>query len=429
MCLLKLSKGLFLKCLLFDLMILLGFNQSWGYDFVADGIYYNILSTIDLTCEVTYQGVESKNFYSGNIIIPSEVTYKGKSLSVTGIGDYAFTRNDNLTSVIIPNSVKFIGRSAFYNLQGLKSLTIPSSVTIIYQDALANCKNLTSISFEDGEDRLVLYPSYNGSKEVSPFAFVGTATSRMSNIYIGRNIDRIPKSTFDDLVNLKTLEIGKYVKGIGYDEMIKVCFYNCTKLININIYCANPPKLYNYSYTNFFSNGVYTNATVRVPKGTLDRYKNDKDWGRFWDIEEGNWESPIILSLALSNFELIFNKGDKTKIDAIIEPVSLNKNVSWTSSNPTVATVDGNGWVKAISDGEAIVTCVTTDGSNLSAKCKIIVNEESGIDTIVPDHSSDIWVFDLYGTLIFKGALKDLSLPKGIYIIREGNMNYKRLIE
>lgn len=52
---------------------------------------------------------------------------------------------------------------------------------------------------------------------------------------------------------------------------------------------------------------------------------------------------------------------------------AYNKSVTWKSSNSKIATVDKNGKVKAIKVGNAIITATSTDGSNVSAQCKIKV--------------------------------------------------------
>lgn len=84
--------------------------QMSAYDFKVDGIYYNMVSSTEKTCEVTY----NYYCYSGDVKIPDKVTYNGETLTVTGIGGSAFERCSNLTSVTIPNSVKSIGSSAFH---------------------------------------------------------------------------------------------------------------------------------------------------------------------------------------------------------------------------------------------------------------------------------------------------------------------------
>ena len=52
---------------------------------------------------------------------------------------------------------------------------------------------------------------------------------------------------------------------------------------------------------------------------------------------------------------------------------AYNKSVTWKSSNSKIATVDSNGKVKALKVGNATITATSTDGSNVSAQCKIKV--------------------------------------------------------
>ena len=68
---------------------------------------------------VVFDCDESK---SGDLIIPSTISYNGTTYSVTSIGEWAFNRCSSLTSVAIPNSVTSIGQSAFYGCNGLTSI-------------------------------------------------------------------------------------------------------------------------------------------------------------------------------------------------------------------------------------------------------------------------------------------------------------------
>lgn len=95
-----------MKRTLLSLMLLVASLASFAYDFEVDGIYYNVLSKDDFTCEVTES--PDKN-YKGRITIPSQVSYAGKVFNVTSIGNYAFYKCSDLTSVTIPNSVTSIG--------------------------------------------------------------------------------------------------------------------------------------------------------------------------------------------------------------------------------------------------------------------------------------------------------------------------------
>ena len=131
--------------------VLLTCTHAYAHDFEAknsDGvtIYYNITSSADKTCEVTYAGDSYSSYsneYTGSIVIPKTViyngTYDGTTYSVTGIGIYAFHGCTGLTSVTIPNSVTSIDYGAFYGCTGLTSITIPNSVTSIGIYAFSGC--------------------------------------------------------------------------------------------------------------------------------------------------------------------------------------------------------------------------------------------------------------------------------------------------
>ena len=67
-------------------------------------------------------------------------------------------------------------------------------------------------------------------------------------------------------------------------------------------------------------------------------------------------------------------KGKNTVLTPSVKPANANnKNITWKSSNPKVATVDAKGRVTAKGHGEAVITATAVDGSKKSASCKITV--------------------------------------------------------
>jgi len=146
-------KSYLLKTVLL-LAVLCSATAIHAHDFEAvneDGvtIYYNIISTTDKTCEVTYKGSSSSEYnseYSGVVNIPETATYSSISFKVTSIGENAFNSWRGLTSVTIPNSVTSIGDGAFRGCSGLTSVTIPNSVTSIGGSAFYGCSGLTSVT-------------------------------------------------------------------------------------------------------------------------------------------------------------------------------------------------------------------------------------------------------------------------------------------
>lgn len=117
-----------------------------------DGIYYFLddnTKTATVTSRFGQDPMDADtpiSFYSGDVIIPSSVTYEGNTYKVTSIGYMAFTRSKDLTSIVIPNSVKTINYRAFNGCRGLTSLIIPNGVTYIDEYAFSHCDGLISLT-------------------------------------------------------------------------------------------------------------------------------------------------------------------------------------------------------------------------------------------------------------------------------------------
>lgn len=78
--------------------------------------------------------------------------------------------------------------------------------------------------------------------------------------------------------------------------------------------------------------------------------------------------------LTLSKTELEMAKGGSFQLEAITAPWTLkNRAVSWTSSDPRVAAVTGNGTVTAVGAGTAVITATTEAAPCLSAQCTVSV--------------------------------------------------------
>lgn len=86
----------------------MNFDYAFLY-FKKGGILYKV----ENKNEVWVADADEKKYsYSGNIEIPSKVT-AGNTFSVTGIESSAFEACMNITSISIPNTVKYVGGNAF----------------------------------------------------------------------------------------------------------------------------------------------------------------------------------------------------------------------------------------------------------------------------------------------------------------------------
>lgn len=216
-----------LKHLVMTTLMLLSFITASAYDFMVDGLAYNVVSFPDLTCEVTRSDTE----YSGDIVIPSTVTYQGRTFTVIGItegklGIYrgqqyiakygAFTSCTSLTSVTIPDSVTKIGYCLFLDCSHLKYVEIPNSVTEIRDHAFQYCSSLTSVEIP------------NSVTEIDSDAFYGC--SSLTSAEIPNSVTWIGSDAFRYCSSLTSVKIPNSVTGIGSSA-----FNQCSSLTSVEI--------------------------------------------------------------------------------------------------------------------------------------------------------------------------------------------------
>ena len=301
-------------------------------------IYYNYINN-GTELEVSFLGSRYNHSYSyqGNVVIPEEVTYMNRTRKVTSIGYGAFYGCSGLTSVIIPNSVTSIGSYAFEYCSGLTSIEIPNSVTSIESGAFQNCSKLTSITIGnsvtsigsyafDGCSGLTSVTIPNSVKSIGDQAFCECSgltsieipnsvtsiggyafryCSGLTSVTIGNSVTSIGSYAFDGCSGLTSVTIPNSVTSIGIEA-----FYGCKSLTSITIpnsvtsigqrafdgadipivvsLIENPFKITGKtSDDRTFTQNTFNNATLYVPKGTIEKYKATDGWKDFLFIEEG----------------------------------------------------------------------------------------------------------------------------------------------
>ena len=154
------------------------------------------------------------------------------------------------------------------------------------------------------------------------------------------------------------------------------------------------------------SKDLLTTATVYVPKGCVEAYKNQLPWSNATILEE---KIPVT-GIKLDKDNISFSKiGETTFLNASILPEDAsNKNVTWESSDTKVAIVS-KGKVVCTGFGTAVIYAVSADGGFM-ATC--IINATTGIEGITDDATQKVVKrYDITG--------REISQPvNGINIVK-----------
>lgn len=235
--------------------------------------------------------IPSSTFYGctslANVTIPDEVGI---------IGTYAFSKCTSLAGIIIPDNVESIGSNAFEKCDSLKSVSISSSVTSIGEKVFAYCYNLNSIIVDPANNVYDSRDNCNAIIETSSNTLIaGSNTTK-----IPESVTAIGSSAFYGYKLLETIELPENINSIGYaafaqckslscivlpknvSSVDKFAFSDCNELTQVYSYIAEPFAI----NSNVFSATAKENATLYVPQGTLDLYKEADGWKEFANIVE-----------------------------------------------------------------------------------------------------------------------------------------------
>ena len=226
----KFVRGAILRRLAMLAIMMQAFLVASAYDFEVDGIYYNVVSLPDLTCEVTRVG--NKNVE--DIVIPSIVEYNSCKLAVVKIGDWAFKSCEGLTSVEFPSSLTSIGASAFSGCWSLTSVKFPSSLTLIGASAFSGCSRLTSVEFPSSLTSIGA-SAFENCESLTSVEFPSSLTSigesafqsckSLTSVEFPASLTLIGASAFCGCSSLTSVEFSEGLTTIGYKA-----FAGCSSL-------------------------------------------------------------------------------------------------------------------------------------------------------------------------------------------------------
>ena len=131
----------------------------------------------------------------------------------------------------------------------------------------------------------------------------------------------------------------------------------------------------------------------------------------------------LVTGITLNKSALYMVEDDEFTLVATVTPSNANnKNVTWSSTDPNIASVN-NGVVTAYGVGECVIKATTVDGSNLSASCNVTVADKTMSprnNYLEADNLPDLLVGEpivipvrLVNAASITGLQADLLLPSG----------------
>lgn len=310
------------------------YTYSAGVDEFGNTIY----KTKTLTAPVTEMYSTFKNCPGlTGVNIPNTVTW---------IGGFTFEGCTGLTSVTIPNSVTYIDSFAFQGCTGLTSISIPNSVTGMGQSVFWGCTGLKHVNISNSIQRIRHYTFCD--------------CSSLTEVVIPNSVTTIENYVFSGCSSLENITIGSSVTSIG--DRTFVYHYSNPPSSIITCLAEVPPETGVWSFAHY-------NATLRVPAGSLYEYQTARTWKEFYRIEA----IPEDYSISLNETNVVIEKGDFIQLRATVTPDDgFAPEVTWSSSNSSIATVDEWGTVTAVGSGDAVITARAGDAS---ATCRVKVVE------------------------------------------------------
>lgn len=258
------------------------------------------LTNISLPDNLRFIGYDAFNGSSlKEIVIPSNVRclWTGAFGKCESLGDIrmssklkhiglnCFKGCISLNAIVIPEEVFYIDNSAFEDCSSMKNVSFGRNLLSIENEAFKNCTKLEAVQL----------PSKVLS--IGKSAFEGC--SRLSKAFLSDNMEEIESSVFKDCIELQDVYIGNSISKIRSSA-----FHHCSKLESITLpACITELESYSFAYTgikevlafnstpplvynNVFEGINLSKATLFVPTGAKNAYKQDAIWCTFGQIQE-----------------------------------------------------------------------------------------------------------------------------------------------
>lgn len=285
--------------------------------------------------------------------------------TVYGLGVESFKGCTALPYVNIPKGISSVGARAFQGCNGAEWLTLSERCTSLGANSFDGCTSIRYIK------------SYNPNPPVGLPNFANNVLDNGTLFVPGNALeDYMDADIWLEFFTIKPLTNATFVSYVNLDT--KEATLKAAQTVQLNAE-AGPNEATDTSvgFVSDNNNIAIVDATglvtaVSVGEANIKAYA--KDGSGFYQICKITVEPTLAERIDLSNQEMSLRVNRMGVITAEVYPVTTtNKNITWTSSNNDVATIDEDGNITAIYDGVTTITAEANDGSGTVATCQLTV--------------------------------------------------------
>ena len=335
----------------------------------------------NITIPDTVESIGSYAFYDCDtlrkVVIPN---------SVTNMGSYIFANCEKLSDVKLGTGLTAIPQYAFYECPALKSISIPYRITTISTKAFANCTGLAEITIPQSVTS-ISSDAFSYPKNMTIYGVSGSKAETFAN---DKGINFVAKSISATNVSLNKTEL-TLKKGETATLVASIMPENFTDTIS---WRSTDTKVATVTDAGLVKGVAVGTAKIKVTVGGASA------------LCTVNVIQPVT-SISLNKTSLTMDALNTYQLTATAYPTTaVSRDIAWSSSDSSIASVDEKGLVTAHKKGTATIKATAKDGSNISNSCKVTVSnngyEVSKVSEFESSHPysnncSDIWVYTVKG--------------------------------
>ena len=256
-------------------------------DFKNGGVYYRILSEEEKCVEVTYNGDDysSENEYSGNIIIPENVSLSlFEDWTSPDINDGETTETSYIITIEESTLLQFDWSVSSESNYDWLTITLDGEELV----HASGSESGSYTKFIENAGTYTLVATY--SKDVS--ASNGNDNGTISNITLNNTgttytVTSIGENAFRGCNELTEITIPATVTKIGNNA-----FNECYSIVKITLQGTTPPTIEDASV---FTDEVYNYAYLSIPDNSEEAYRSAEGWANFQNYFSATcpWYYPI----------------------------------------------------------------------------------------------------------------------------------------